>query len=155
MRPALRRRLLSWLALAALLATGGVALSAAAGPRQYYSSWAKYPKRNYYYRTYYYKPAPDYSGYKHQYVVYYPSKPKYQYLYNPYKKQYWGRCPAGYSGPAKYQLLAEADRKSNVNDIPESAFPKPGPMPPVPESGDGAAMEAPPDDLPPAEGPGE
>ena len=38
-----------------------------------------------------------------------------------------------------------------VADIPESAFPKPGPMPAIPEATDGATLELPPDDLPNAE----
>src|SRR5438132_1052103 len=66
--------------------------------RQYYSTWQKHPQRAFYYRSYYYKPTADYVGYKHHYVVYYPSRPTHLYFYNPYKKVYWGRCPIHTNG---------------------------------------------------------
>ena len=52
--------------------------------------------------------------------------------------------------PADHQfsLLAEKDRKEKLKDIPEAAFPKPGKMPPIPDSADGAAMLELPNDLP-------
>ena len=43
------------------------------------------------------------------------------------------------------------DRNGDINKIPESAFPKAGPMPPIPESTDGATLDLPPDDLPAAD----
>jgi hypothetical protein len=116
--------------------------------RQYYSTWRKHPQRSYHYRYYYYKPSTTYVGYKHHYVIYYPSRPRYAYFYNPYRKVYWGRCPIQTGGKGEYSLLAEKDRKGTLEEIPEAAFPKPGPVPPVPESSDGVAMELPPDDLP-------
>jgi hypothetical protein len=118
--------------------------------RQYYSSWHRPANYNYYYRTYYYKPSPTYYGYKHHYVIYYPSRPQHYYYYNPYKKTYWGRCPSQLNGTEQYSLLAEADRKGDLDSIKESAFPNPGPMPPIPESSDGAKVDLPPDDLPDA-----
>jgi len=39
--------------------------------RQYYGGWSSY--RSYSYRPYYYKPYPSYSGYRHNYVLYYPA----------------------------------------------------------------------------------
>jgi hypothetical protein len=45
-------------------------------------------------------------------------------------------------------VLKPEDRKKNKDDIPEQAFPKPGPMPSIPEAKDGAKIEPPPDDLP-------
>jgi hypothetical protein len=135
----------------AVLFLAGLAVAATAdsySPRQYYGGYQKHPKYAYSYRTYYYKPTPDYVGYKHQYAVYNPSQPQYVYFYNPYKKQYWGRCPSAGGGRAAYQILDEKDRKANLEEIDESAFSKPGKMPPVPESEDGATMDAPPDDLP-------
>jgi hypothetical protein len=119
--------------------------------RQYYSSWHYHPTYHYSYRYYYYKPYDDYYGYKHHYVFYYPSYPNYYYYYNPYKKYYWGRCPSHLDGEAHYSLLPEDARKPDLESIPESAFPKPGPMPPIPESkmGDSATVDLPPDDLPP------
>jgi hypothetical protein len=116
--------------------------------RQYYSRWTKHPYKNYYSRSYYYKPSPTYTSYKHHYVIYYPQRPKYVYYYNPYSKQYWGRVLAQHGGKAQYQLLAKNDRKSNLQDIPESAFPKAGPMPAIPESTDGGRIALPPQDLP-------
>ncbi len=43
-----------------------------------------------------------------------------------------------------YSLLEDKDRKKELKDIPESAFPKPAKMPAVPESSDGVGIEAPP-----------
>jgi hypothetical protein len=120
--------------------------------RQYYSSWYYHPTYHYSYRYYYYKPYDDYYGYKHHYVFYYPSYPDYYYYYNPYKKYYWGRCPSHFDGTPQYSLLPEEARKGDLEQIPESSFPKPGAMPPIPESkaGDGVTVDLPPDDLPPA-----
>ena len=46
------------------------------------------------------------------------------------------------------KLLAEKDRKGNVEDIKEESFPPPADVPPIPESNDGAKLELPPDDVP-------
>jgi hypothetical protein len=119
------------------------------GTRQYYSSWKKHPQSSYHYRHYYYKPRPSYTGYRHHYVIYSPKRPKYYYYYNPYKKVYWGRCPVETAGEGQYSLLAEKDRRSNLNEIPESAFPPPAAMPAMPEATDGETLDLPPDDLPP------
>ena len=135
------------LAVVVLAGAGAAAWASYSAPRQYYSSWYKSSK-SYYYRDYYYKPADDYVGYKHNYVIYYPDKPKYCYYYNPYKKVYWGRCPMHTDGHAAYSELAESDRKGTLADIPEAAFPPPGAMPSVPDSSDKVAMDLPPDDLP-------
>jgi hypothetical protein len=48
-------------------------------------------------------------------------------------------------------LLAEAHRKGRLNEIKEEHFPKPGPMPKVPEATDDVQMEVPPGDLPTGE----
>lgn len=126
---------LSAVALLALATT-----SAEAGyPRQYYGNWSYYPQRSYYYTTYYYKPTPTYSTYSYHYCIYYPSRPRYVYYYNPHRGYYWGRCDLQGKPGEQYSLLAEADRKSNLDEIPESAFPKPGAMPAVPEAKDGTA----------------
>jgi hypothetical protein len=118
--------------------------------RQYYSGWGRHSSDGYYYRSYYYRPSPSYTSYHHHYVVYYPQQPSYLYYYNPYKKVYWGRSLTQPNGQAQYQLLAEKDRKANLKDIPESAFPKAGPMPAIPESPDGTKMVLPPADMPKA-----
>jgi len=141
-------RLLKLFCLAGLLALGAgvTAPVSEANPyssRQYYSSWKKHTSHNYHYRTYYYKPHKDYYGYKHQYVMYYPSRKynKHYYYYNPYKKVYWGRCPTHCGGTPQYSELAEKDRKGELGEISESAFPPPGKMAPMPESTDGATMD--------------
>jgi hypothetical protein len=122
----------------------GMAISEAhAGYRQYYSSWSYYPSNSYYYSTYYYKPQPSYNSYNYHYCVYYPTQPRYVYYYNPYSQQYWGRYDLEAKGEACYSLLKEEDRKKELKDIPESAFPAPAKLPAVPESTDGAQIEAP------------
>jgi hypothetical protein len=119
--------------------------------RQYYSGWHRHSTHGYHYRYYHFKPHADFAGFKHHYVIHHANRPGWLYFYNPHTKRYWGRCPAGASGKGQYALLAPEDRKASLADIPESAFPEPGPMPPIPESEDGVAMDLPPDDLPPAE----
>jgi hypothetical protein len=118
--------------------------------RQYYSSWSYHTTYRYYYRSYYYQPAPTYTTYRYHYVVYYPTQPSYVYYYNPYRQTYWGRSPAKSGGKEMYSLLAEEHRKGRLADIKEEYFPKPGPMPSVPESTDKVKMEVPPDDTPEA-----
>lgn len=128
--------------------SGLVAQADYPAPRQYYGPWQSAPQQNYYYRSYYYKPKADYSGYKHHQVIYSPASPKYEYFYNPYKKQYWGRCPSQRDGQSLYSLLPPETRQPRLQDIPESAFPAPRAAPPIPESTDGAQMDLPPDDFP-------
>lgn len=115
--------------------------------RQYYGSWQPY--NQYYYRSYYFKPFPSYSGYRHHYCVYVPSQPKYVYFYNPYKKQYWGRCTLERNGESLYSQLPPNVRRPQLAQIPERAFPPPSPAPAIPESSDGAKLDLPPDDAPP------
>ena len=121
------------------------------GTRQYYGDWKKH-STGYAYRTYYYKPSKDYGAYKHHYVIHHPKKPDYHYYYNPYTKKYWGRCPSTYGDKPVYSMLAEKDRKADLEQIPESAFPKPSAPPGIPESNDGATLDLPPDDLPDVSG---
>lgn len=134
------------------LCTAALLLAAAAtwgndyyAPRQYYSQWQKSPQSEYAYRTYYYKPTAEYAGYKHHYVI---QKDDHCYFYNPYEKRYWGRCPLKHGGQPVYQLLAPQDRKATLAQIPESAFPPAGPLPPIPESDGAVRLDLPPDDLP-------
>jgi hypothetical protein len=119
--------------------------------RQYYSGWVKPTSKPYSYRYYYYKPTADYVGYKYQYVIHYPSRPKYYYYYNPYKKVYWGRCPSHCDGKPAYSQLPPEACKSRLEDIAESDFPPMGNLPKIPESNDGATVDLPPSDAPPAE----
>ena len=120
--------------------------------RQYYSGWQRNTRVNYYYRQYYYKPSASYVGYRHQYVIYFPQRPKYYYFYNAYKKVYWGRCPVETAGEGLYSTLAEGDRRADIKDIPETAFPAPAALPAMPDSTDGEKLDLPPDDLPTGDG---
>jgi hypothetical protein len=79
-----------------------------------------------------------YPTYKHHYCIYYPTKPRFVYYYNPVRKVYWGRYDVKDKG---YSLLAEKDRKEKLDDIPEKAFPKPGKMPVIPESEDNVRIK--------------
>lgn len=144
-----RRMLLNAVLVLTLVGAGAEMTEANYGsPRQYYSHWQKHPTHNYHYRNYYYKPRASYSGYKHHYVVYHPSRPKHVYYYNPYKRQYWGRCEIHREGRDEYSLLPEAARKGSLNEIPEAAFPPPAPTPSIPEAEDSTALDLPPDDVP-------
>ena len=107
------------------------------GGRHYYGGWNYYPTRTYYYSNYYYKPQPTYEGYMHHYCVHYPATPRYVYYYNPVRRVYWGRYDLEQKG---YSMLAVKDRKEDLKAIPEEAFPKPGEMPPIPDSNDGEKM---------------
>ena len=128
------------------VAFSSMALAEGYGTRQYYGAWHKHTS-GYAYRPYYYKPSPQHVGFKHHYVIRQPKDNKHLYFYNPYKKQYWGRCPIESAKPS-YSLLKEADRRANLAEIPESAFPPPGDLPPIPGAEDGAILDLPPDDLP-------
>ena len=112
--------------------------------RQYYSGWTYYPSRSYYYNYYRYQPYAGYNGYNYHYCIYYPSRPRYIYYYNPHRGYYWGRFDLKGKGDNRYSLLAEKDRKAGLDNIPESAFPKPGKMPKIPEAKDNLAIAAPP-----------
>jgi hypothetical protein len=127
-------------------AGSGFAATAQAG-YSYYSRWSYYPTYGYYYSYYYYKPYDAYAGYKYHYTIYYP-KTSYVYYYNPYRKVYWGRYDLEAKG---YSHLPEEAQKGSLKEIPESAFPKPGAMPAVPESNDGTTVPPPP--TPPADAP--
>lgn len=109
--------------------------------RQYYSSWSYYRTSSYHYCRYYYYPTARSTTYSYHYVIRYTSQPRYYYYYNPYTRQYWGRYDVEAKG---YSLLAEADRKEKLADIPESAFPKPGAMPVVAGTDDNLEMAVPP-----------
>ncbi len=139
--------------LMAICSLSFVNLAAAQGgqcstPRQYYSEWKKHPQQDYHYRNYYYKPSDTYSGYKHHYVIYTPSKPKDLYYYNPYTKKYWGRCPVAHGGKPLYSQLPPEHRHEQLDQIPEASFPDFGGLPPIPDSTDGLLIDLPPDDLP-------
>ncbi|MCA8998672.1 MAG: hypothetical protein KDA80_16855 [Planctomycetaceae bacterium] len=131
-------------ALALFVAAIATTQSADAAYRQYYSGWNYYPQRNYHYTTYYYKPTPTYQSYNYHYCISYPSQPRYVYYYNPHKGHYWGRFDCQGAAGAQYSLLKEADRKPQLEQIPETAFPKPAGMPQIPDSTDNTAIQPPP-----------
>ena len=145
-----RRMVLRSVVVLALLGTsaGWLLAQGFGSPRQYYSPWQKHPKHNYHFRRYYFKPNVGFAGYRHHYVIHHPGRPKHAFFFNPYKKAYWGRCELDSKGKAEYSMLPEEHRKGTLAEIPESAFPKPSPVPPIPESGDDIPMDLPPDDLP-------
>jgi hypothetical protein len=143
-----KRRVVLAAGVAAAVSAGLAIVASAQGIRQYYSGWNFHSRNRYYYRSYYYKPTPNFTAFRHHYALYYPARPQHVFFYNPYRQVFWGRCPAKYEGEPGYSLLAEADRKGQLDQIPESAFPKPGPPPPIPEATDNVRMDLPPDDLP-------
>lgn len=123
-----RRTVLLTLALLATMAAPPAA-EAGHGRAPYYSKWAS--NGSYRYRSYnYYVPA--YGSYRQHIAVYYPSRPRYVYYYEPYNGRYWGRYDLATAG---YSTLAVADRKGNLAEIPDGAFPEPGAMP-TPEGGE-------------------
>ncbi len=133
-------------AAALLMVLGSASQSQAGFGRQYYGGWNHSP-RGFYYNTYYYKPYVSYPSYYYNYCIYYPSQPSYVYYFNPYRSAYWGRFDLKTKG---YSLLAVADRKELLNDIPESKFPPEGALPAIPDAKDKVQINEPPD-LPAAE----
>ena len=129
-----------------LLAASATALGDEHSPRQYYGAWEHH--RTYSYRSYYYKPTPTYAGYRHHYVISYPSDHQHYYYYNPYKRTFWGRCDAYGEGQPYYSRLPEEFQRPTLAEIPESAFPTQGPLPSIPDAEDGSRLDLPPDDGP-------
>jgi hypothetical protein len=125
------------------------ATPAAFGQRQYYdASYTYSPTYGYYYVRYYYKPVVTYTAYDYHYCIYYPAQPSYIYYYNPARQVYWGRYKLGSKGDQRYSILAENDRKKDLKEIPESAFPEPAAMPKIPGATDDVAIEPPPENVP-------
>jgi len=137
----------------ALLVIAGLSIVPAMGAnlalRQYYdTTWTYSPTYSYYYVSYYYQPYPTQTTYDYHYCIYYPSQPSYVYYYNPSTQAYWGRFKLGSKEGEQYSMLEPKDRKKELEAIPESAFPTPGPMPTIPGAKDGVAMEPPPENVP-------
>jgi hypothetical protein len=141
----IRNLLCRALPVAAALVFGATMFSAspvqAQYGRQYYTTWSYYPTYGYYYTNYRYQTYVDAPSYDYHYCVYYPSQ-RYVYYYNPVRRVYWGRYDLEKQG---YSMLEEKDRKAELKDIPESAFPAPGKMPNIPEAKDAVAMSKPPE----------
>jgi hypothetical protein len=135
------RRSIRFLLAAALLGAVASGVAQAAPRRQYYNDWNFYPQFGYYYISYYYQPSPRDAGYKYQFCLFYPSSPRFVYYFDPVRHLYWGRLDMKAAPDHQFSLLAEKDRKEKLKDIPEEAFPKPGKMPPIPESKDGTLID--------------
>jgi len=131
------------LALAALAALSAATSpdTAQAGYRQYYSAWNHHSENGYFYRHFYFKPAPQFKVYHHNFCIYYPGRPRYVYFYNPVRRVYWGRFDTQGAKGSQYSMLEEKDQKRDLNAIPESAFPQPGAMPAIPNAVDSEPME--------------
>jgi len=150
---------LKYLSFAFVLGLGlwpGPARAAGYPVRQYYGGWQQ--TAHYWYRPYYYKPTPEYSGYKHNWVVYYPNHPEYYYFYSPYSKQFWGRCPVNTEGKARYSFLSEQDCPGPAEITaapPKASFPPQAAPPTIPQTGPEKKADpaAPPLDLPPDDAP--
>ncbi|SIO39857.1 hypothetical protein SAMN05444166_4372 [Singulisphaera sp. GP187] len=145
-----RRRFGLGLALAMGIAIAIVpAVTSAQGLRQYYdTTWSYSQTNNYYYVNYYYQTVPTQTTYDYHYCIYYPSQTNYIYYYNPSTQAYWGRYEIGSKGDKRYSILAQKDRKKDLKEIPESAFPEPASMPTIPGAKDNVTIQPPPENVP-------
>lgn len=140
------RKPLTTVAALGLLAVAFALPNEVDAQRKYYGSYSqKYNAGAYSYRYYNYY-SPKYGQYKKHMAVYYPSRPKYVYYYNPYTKKYWGRYDVTTGG---YSLLPNHLKKERLNEISESDFPPEGQMPP-PEPGIDDPMLPPPESVGPS-----
>jgi hypothetical protein len=113
-------------------------------PRQYYTGWQYDASRACYFCHYQYLPAATSTAYNCHEVIYYVGDKHHYYYFNPYKRKFWGRAPVHQvAGAPRYSRLTPQDTREYIQQIPESAFPAPGPMPMIPESTDGVAMTLP------------
>ena|ERR1043165_6420764 len=114
-----------------------------AGQRQYYDPWIKHSSKNYYYRYYRYKKSADAKDYTHHYGIYYPSRGKRVYMYNPHVRKYWGVWEG-----KRYSLLPKEKQKSSIDEIAAEDFPPPGDPPNIPGIEEKIPMIPPPNDFP-------
>ncbi len=84
----------------------------APGQRQYYAAWNKHTTKNYYYRNYYFKKSADDEKYTYHYALYYPSRGKRIFMYNPHARKYWGAWEGD-----KYSLLSKDKQKASLDEI--------------------------------------
>ncbi|MCA9114985.1 MAG: hypothetical protein KDA79_07850 [Planctomycetaceae bacterium] len=129
-----------YVSLAAAMA-GMWAETAQAAYRQYFTAWAYHEQRDYHYRTWYFKPTEQTSGYRHHYCLYFPTRPKYVYWYDPTAKQFWGRYELSGKEGARFSVLKPEDRATSIDAIAEDSFPAAGPMPALPDSTDGVPVD--------------
>jgi hypothetical protein len=95
---------------------------------QVYSTWKRSPGKAFFHRTYTITLTNDK---RVQYVIFYPERPKYLYYYDPEAKAYYARFVLGADNRSCFSLLERKDWKQLLADIPEAAFPPPGPLPQV------------------------
>src|SRR4051812_36823484 len=86
-----------------------MAFAQSPGQRQYYGAWIKHSTKNYYYRNYYYKKSADDEKYTYHYAIYFPSRGKRVFMYNPQARKYWGAWEGD-----KYALLAKEKQKATI-----------------------------------------
>ncbi|CAN5427283.1 hypothetical protein BH11PLA2_BH11PLA2_11730 [soil metagenome] len=122
-------------ALAALVLSLTLPALASAG---HYSNYTYSTSRGYGYRTYTYYSQTHRTHHSHV-AVYHPKHPRKVYYYNVQTKKYWGRYDMD---TGLYSVLADADKKSTIGEIPDSAFPAGGKMP-AEESGNEALLPPP------------
>ena len=113
------------------------------GQRQYYSEWKKHTTKNYFYRSYFYKKNSDDKAYEYHYGIFYPSRGKRVYMYNPHSKRFWG-----YWEGEKYSLLTAEKQKASIDEIAAEDFSPLGPAPNIPGIEEKTRMLAPPNDFP-------
>ena len=92
-----------------------------------------------------FKPDPTDKEYQQQFVVWRASESDYFYYYNPQTRKFWGRLYKPATGEPRYSTLPQESRRSTIGDTTD--FPKPGPLPTLPDATDDAKIE-PPDFLP-------
>lgn len=113
MRSWVRLGMLAGLLLAMAAAESFVHARPARG-RQYYSHWSYYRDRSYYYRTYNYAVSDDDDNYQYDYVIYYPTRPRQYYYYNPSSLRISGDACSG-AGPAIIQPSTRAAGRRVLN----------------------------------------
>ena len=116
-----------------IFAAGGGGSQAEAG---HYSTWTA--RGPYHYSHYYYSPT------RYHYVVSFPSQPRYLYFFNPHSRLYWGRFDREGKPGAEFSTLSENDRREHLSEIQETAFPKPGKIPSIPDSDNDDPIDPPP-----------
>ena len=113
------------------------------GQRQYYADWKKHTAKNYYYRYYYYKKSSTDKEYAYHYGIYFPSRGKRVFMFNPESRKYWGVWEG-----EKYSLLAPEKQSTSIDEISIDDFPPPGAAPNIPGVDEKIAMIPPPNDFP-------
>ncbi|MEM1224921.1 MAG: hypothetical protein AAGJ40_04460 [Planctomycetota bacterium] len=137
-----------WRSLALSVALFGIIAEHAAAedslPRQHYSEFKTHAGRGYSLATYFYKPYPDYRGYKYHYVVCPSDHPEHLYLYNPIARTYYGRMLVVGTRVTGYQSLPPSARSSTLEEIADGEFQTQTFLPGIPEAADREAMMPPP-----------